>query len=865
MRTPTGPLLLAALATFVLLLPGVVAQDSAEADPAAVKAEIERLVDAMNAASIDGIWDPARRLQLLGDAAVEPLIAALGEADGKTRLGIAHALLGLRETTTGLDAIRGMVTDDTVARDVRVRSIEILGTWGDPDDDEEHLALVLDDSFDPILKAAAAKSLWRLDQAPRSKVELKALLRSTDPDVRYLGALALGEIGDIPSAREVLDELSDEPTDRGRLARAMIDKYYWQTKSLRSMRSPEPDPSGPDSAAGADDAELLAEIRMHLRWAYLDREKADDALGLNEGAARGMLDTLDMHTQYFSAKERALWDESLDPTYGGIGAYVTVDENEVFTISRPIFGGPAYKDDLRPGDMILRVDGWETTGQPIEEIVKRLKGVPHTKVSITVYRRGWTKPREMEIERARITIPTAESAMLPGRIGYVRLTTFGSRTTEELESECRRLEREGIDGLVLDLRWNSGGWLETAKRVADTFLSRDKLIVYWEGRNPLIATREDTVSTTGTTRPEYPLVILVNRGSASASEIVAGALQFHGRAKLVGDWTFGKGTVQRVFPIATTPPSEPFVDELRRNGAYDPPEELTDLNDNGRWDRGEPLVDLNRNGVWDDGEPFTDLDGNGVWDPGEPFTDELRKNGEWDRGEYFRDDNDNGVRDEREAYADFNGNGVYDGPEEFTDENGNGKYDFAAVKITIGSYFLPDGTNLRRERKVVDGKAKYVGGIRPDVLIRNPEGEGWKIEEYRRLEEAKHFDTYLEKHFEANRPLFERLAFFDDGDPTRYPDFEAFHLGLETPLTREDVRWWLREKTRRKASDLQGKEMVGDFADDVQLQRAIKLLFDDARRDLAGVEEYRSFAKKSFEDLDPNVDLNGSGAGTGVR
>ena len=247
MRTITGSFFIATLAS-LLLLPGGFAQDSSEADPAAIKAEVERLVDAMNSESIDGIWDPARRLQRLGDAAVEPLIEALDTATGKVRLGIAHALLGLGETSVPLDAIRAMVADDAVARDVRVRSLDLLGTWGDPDDDEEHLVAVLDDSFDPVLKAAAAKALWRLDQAPRSKIELKALLKSTEAEVRFLGALALGEIGDIPSAKLVLEELGDEPTERGRLARAMLDKYYWQTKSLRTLKPAELPVAAPHEA-----------------------------------------------------------------------------------------------------------------------------------------------------------------------------------------------------------------------------------------------------------------------------------------------------------------------------------------------------------------------------------------------------------------------------------------------------------------------------------------------------------------------------------------------------------------------------------------------------------------------------------------
>jgi carboxyl-terminal processing protease len=858
-------LLLLALVPLLLAAPGPGRAQEDGADSAEIRAQVEQLVADMAAAPLSGIWAYSRRLGGLGDRAVGPIGEALEAASDRTRLGLAHALLLLDETGAGLTTVRALARDGEGDVPIRSAAYQLLGSWGE-DEDEELLLEALDANVDqPVLRVAQAKALWELAQLKRAKTELRTMLRSTDPDLRALGALALAEMGDVFTTRRVLEEFQDEPSERGRLCRALLEKFRWQTISIRQQEAAreEAEKAGGRSTFRVPALDMLPEIRMLLKWGHVRKEDLDD-VELLQGAARGLLRTkgIDTHTQFFTAKERSSWDESLNPTYGGIGAYVNFDEDDFFTIVRPIFGGPAYRKELKPGDKVLRVDGWDTAGQPQEEIVKRLRGIPGTEVKILVYREGWAKPREISLKRAQITIPSAQSEILPGRVGYIRLTTFGRDTARELENECRRLERDqSIRGLILDLRWNSGGWLETARQVADVFLPRDKLIVYWEGPNPHLAFREEFHATQGTTRPSYPLVILVNQGSASASEIVAGSLQHHGRASLVGMRTYGKGTVQRVFPITSAPPSEPFTDTRRYDGIYNPPEPFVDTNENGRWDEDEDLLDLNRNGVWDDGEPFEDLNGDGLRQPNERFRDTARENGIHDRDEPFQDRDANGRWDAGERFGDLNRNRRYDRGEPFVDVNGNGKHDFAAVKITIGKYFLPDGRSLLRERRTVDGEERWVGGIEPDVRIRPETVDGWKVEEFRRLEELQAFDDYLKRLFTKHRSAFERLAYDDGRDFTRYPEFETFYASLQTKLEREDVRWRLRQKVRWKISDERGRELVGDFLDDLQLRRAIKKIFERLGDDLTKVEPYRLWADEEFSDLGPEDEDEETAAG----
>jgi len=479
---------------------------------------------------------------------------------------------------------------------------------------------------------------------------------------------------------------------------------------------------------------------------------------------------------------------------------------------RPIYSGPAYQHDLRSGDKIMRVDGWDTAGSALNDITKRLKGPAGTKVTLEIYRRGWNKIRTFEITRAMIRIPTVNFDILPGKIGYAELTTFGSTTADELEDAMDRMEAAGMKALILDLRDNSGGYLRAAQEVAGKFLDGRQEICYWEGRNTRIAPKKRLFSREPERVRRLPLVVLVNNYSASASEIVSGALQDHKRAKVIGVRTFGKGSVQRFFGLETRA-AEPFIDHPRRNGYRDQGESFEDLNNNGSWDPSEPFDDRKRpNSRWDKGEPFTDTNGDGRWSEGEPYEDA----------------NLNGIYNDAEPYTDVNKNGAYDaGPE---------------IKLTIGRYYLPSGRSIHKERDG-DGKVIAKGGVLPDEIIKPDVLEGWKVEEWTRITESDALTDYAATLTKDAPQLVEQLAVSDGRDSAAYPDFGDLFEKLKTPLSKDDVRRILRREIRRQASDLRGKELTADFLEDQQLQRALWYVLKMSNVDMGSIPEYAPVAK----------------------
>ncbi len=746
------------------------------------------IVSRMEQADDARLWILAGELTNLGRKVVPVLEKLLPESPPRAQLGIASAMIDLEERSRGTKALLSLAASGNPL-DIRLPAIEVIGSKGS-DEIEDELFSLLDDCFDARVRISLARTIWELTRDLRAKQVLKSTLQSTDPEVKVAGALALAEIGDIDGVKSILEKLADQPTEQGRLARALLTQARWRERAFSSARAPEETPAEkePRAVVQYDDA-LLKVIKDHIDEYYLNAPDLND-VDVLEAAAKGIMEALDPHSVYFTPKERFDWFEDLNPVYGGIGSYVNL-LNEIFTIVRPMFGGPAYRAGLKPGDAILSIDGWPTAGHTTNEIVKRLRGEPGKKVIISVYRKGWQKPRDFELTRERIQVPTVNSTMLPGNVGYISLSTFGRDSAQELDTDLRKLERQGMKSVILDLRFNTGGYLDTAKQVCDLFLDRGKTVVWWEGRNKRVAPRRDLRTTSGTTHPEVPLVILVNGQSASASEIVAGCLQYYGRAVLVGLRTFGKGSVQNLYPIFTVPPAEPWKD----------------LNGNGSYDLAERFFDRNRNGVRDANEQFADTNRNNRWDAGEPYTD----------------------------------------------VNENGHFDYPAVKITIAKYYLPSGVSLLREKITEDGKIRWIGGVEPDIWIGPEEPNGWRNEEIAKLEEKKVFDEYLDRQYEANAPLLRKLAYDDGGKPDGYPDFEKFFSGLDTRLDRESTWWWLRYKTRRKVGDMTGREIVGDFVTDQMLQRGIIEALRKTGLDPASVAEYKLFADREFPEVDPAV------------
>jgi carboxyl-terminal processing protease len=292
--------------------------------------------------------------------------------------------------------------------------------------------------------------------------------------------------------------------------------------------------------------ELFARVLSYVQNNYV--EKVDDRQ-LIYGAIKGMLDTLDPHTQFMSPEVFKEMKIDTSGEYGGVGLEVA-RKGEALVVMAALEDTPAARAGIRSGDVILKIDDAPTAGMDVEEAKQRMRGPAGRRVSFTLMREGFSSPQEIAVLRDHVRIVSVEGQLFGG-IGHVRVKNFQERTDSYLRKELDRLRAKNggheLRGLVLDLRNNPGGLLDQAVAVSDRFLPGNHLIVTTRGRDESSVTRE-TSHDRNTERP-YPLVVLVNAGSASASEIVAGALQDNHRAVVMGSPTFGKGSVQTVIEL----------------------------------------------------------------------------------------------------------------------------------------------------------------------------------------------------------------------------------------------------------------------------------------------------------------------------
>jgi len=279
---------------------------------------------------------------------------------------------------------------------------------------------------------------------------------------------------------------------------------------------------------------------------YVDQPVDDVAL--MRGAISGMMNALgDQHSSYMDPKDFADANSSLAGEYEGIGAYVDTT-TEYLTITSPIPGSPAERVGLLPGDQVIAIDGVDMTGINAEVARTKVLGPANTVVHLTILRAGENKPLEFDVTREKISMKSASGKMLDNGIAYIQITTFGDKTTPELLATLKELMAQNPKGIVLDLRNNGGGYLQTAVEVDSQFVS-DGVVLY-EEYGDKTRTTYDVLPGGLATDTKIPMVVLINEGSASASEIVAGALQDTGRAKLVGVTSYGKGSVQNWIPLS---------------------------------------------------------------------------------------------------------------------------------------------------------------------------------------------------------------------------------------------------------------------------------------------------------------------------
>ncbi len=545
---------------------------------------VSQIFEDLEICSVDEIWDLASELEAIGEPATVHLKRGLVHPVALVRLASAKTLLGLDlerdlavKTLVALLRPEDMLSDDPAEESaIRVLACELLVVNKAKRKDVQPLTGYIDFVRNPDVKIAMAKVMRKRGRNSDAVRIIKNYLESDDFATAAKAALALAEVGDIESAKEILTRLSSEPTSRGELAR----KYLEREKLLATAMASESlarDPqiaalreqledleaenkelkaaarlaaNDPGPAAGGSSYPLLDEIMSKIDLYYVtDEEGIIEKQRLLDEAIKGMVASLDPFSSYLTEAEWNSFIEGMSQEYEGIGAYVNKDPKDGYlVISRPFYKGPAYRAGLRSLDKIVEVEGVSTSDLDLQKIIAKLKGPAGTKVKIKVFRRGWEQAREFEVVREDIEVKSVHHEMLPGNIGYLSLSQFGQDAATEVEAALTSLEEQGMEALLFDLRNNGGGYLNQARDVADKFLPAGKVVCYSKGRNQVIAKYQEH-KTSARPHPDFPVVVLINGASASASEIVSGALKDHDRALLVGETSFGKGSVQQLLPL----------------------------------------------------------------------------------------------------------------------------------------------------------------------------------------------------------------------------------------------------------------------------------------------------------------------------
>ena len=303
------------------------------------------------------------------------------------------------------------------------------------------------------------------------------------------------------------------------------------------------------TAAGNDyeSIELFTDVLAIVKKSYVEEV---DTKKLIYGAINGMLTALDPHSSFMPPETYKEMKIETKGTFGGLGIEISIKDG-ILTVISPIEDTPAFRAGVKAGDQILKIDDKFTKDLTIIDAVKRMRGEKGTKVTLTLMREGFERPKEFSLVRDIIQVKSVKFKNLDEGYGYIRIAQFQEKTSDDLHKALSSLNESNkgkMRGLVLDLRNDPGGLLDQAVKVSESFLEEGKLVVYTEGREKDAQMR--FTSRKGDKQANYPIVVLINSGSASASEIVAGALQDHKRAVVMGVQSFGKGSVQTIIPLS---------------------------------------------------------------------------------------------------------------------------------------------------------------------------------------------------------------------------------------------------------------------------------------------------------------------------
>ena len=293
--------------------------------------------------------------------------------------------------------------------------------------------------------------------------------------------------------------------------------------------------------------ELFTDVMAIIKKSYVEEA---DTKKLVYGAINGMLSSLDPHSSFMPPDTYKEMKIDTKGAFGGLGIEISIKDG-VLTVISPIEDTPAFKAGIKSGDQIFKIDDKFTKDLNINDAVKRMRGIKGTTVTLTIMREGFEKPKEFPLVRDIIQVKSVKSRLMDDGYAYVRIAQFQEKTDEDLSKALKTMKEQNkgvLKGLVLDMRNDPGGLLDQAVRVSDHFVPEGQMIVYTEGREK--DAKMQFMAKKGAKEPNYPIVVLINGGSASASEIVAGALQDHKRAIVMGTQSFGKGSVQTIIPLS---------------------------------------------------------------------------------------------------------------------------------------------------------------------------------------------------------------------------------------------------------------------------------------------------------------------------
>lgn len=563
--------------------------------------KVEKIFQSIETSKGQNVESAIRDLIDLGPGAMDSVKKGFTRADQIVRVAAASYAFNFKDHDEALEVFLSLCKDAKLSSTSRL-SARLLSTFiqtqkFDKDTSEAYskqISTTISKAKDDIVKVNLLKISYNLTESLSPKRDLRSLFKKADSkEIKDEAALALAEIED--STSEVyLKELAKEPSDKGKLAKSYseilrlkqklataafstgeinrlnkevkkleddkidlqkeIKRLKDRIKELEEKKLEKPEKSDkpqfpPLPNEEEDDRyKILDEIIDMLKKYYVNPDKVDVKL-LIEKAAKGMLNSLDPYSTYYEEKEyEKMRKEEMEGKYGGIGARVGMrrdrNGNTWLTITEPFFASPAFKAGLRAYDRIVEINGEPTANQDLDELVRRLRGTPDSAVKIKYQRYGFEKPKELEIVRKEIKTDAVYHEMLPGDIGFLRLTRFGTSDDKSMKKAIESLKDKDMKALILDLRGNPGGSLSTCLNMIDLFLAEGNVSVIIKTRG-----EEDKRMTRTPALTDVPMVILIDGGSASASEILSGALKFHGRAKIIGEKSYGKGTVQQTIDL----------------------------------------------------------------------------------------------------------------------------------------------------------------------------------------------------------------------------------------------------------------------------------------------------------------------------